>query len=134
MKKIYQRLELIFEKITDIVTSILGNSITFIIALGMVITWLSDKKFYQQDLHECLRDIFHAFVFLTLFIIQKSFNKFTAALHVKVNELVVSHEPANNAVVAVENKSEQELNEMSKEYKDLAEEKKEEKKGDEKNV
>jgi low affinity Fe/Cu permease len=60
-----------------------------------------------------------------LFIIQKSFNKFSGSLHLKVNELVSSHEPANNSVINAEGKTEREITELSKEYSELAEQVKE---------
>lgn len=121
MNKIYSRIEIIFERLTNYATIILGNSITFIIALIITIGWLTSKAFYEQDLHECIRDILHGFIFISLFIIQKSFNRFSAALHLKVNELVASHEPASNIVINTENKTEREIIELSKEYAELAE-------------
>ena len=99
MKKHYQKTELLFEKLTSIATSILGNSITFILALCLIIFWLINKMFHAQSIDESIRDIIHGFTFLSLFIIQKSFNRFSAILHLKVNELVSSHELANNSVM-----------------------------------
>ena len=55
------------------------------------------------------------------FIIQKSFNRFSASLHLKVNELVASHEPASNSVINAEEKTEHEITQLSKEYTELAE-------------
>jgi len=41
-------------------------------------------------------------------------------LHIKVNELVASHEPANNSVINIEGKTENELSILSIEYTELA--------------
>jgi len=114
-----------FEKLTSIATAILGNSITFILALCLVIFWLSNKRFYKQDIHSIIGDVILGIAFLSLFIIQKSFNRFSASLHLKINELVSSHEPASNKVINVEGKTEREINELSKEYTELAENTKE---------
>jgi low affinity Fe/Cu permease len=114
-----------FEKLTSIATAILGNSITFILALCLVIFWLSNKRFYTQDIHSSIGDVILGIAFLSLFIIQKSFNRFSASLHLKINELVSSHEPASNKVINVEGKTEREINELSKEYTELAEKLKE---------
>ena len=122
MKKIYKHTEKIFEKFATYAMFILGNHITFIVALITVIFWLSNKQFYKQDIHYCIGDIILGVTFLSLFIIQKSFNRFSAALHLKVNELVASHEPASNALINVEWKTEQEIIELSKEYSELAQE------------
>ena len=120
MKKIYQYTERGFEKLASVAIFILGNSLTFIIAVCLVIFWLSNKKFYTQDIHQSIGDVILGIAFLSLFIIQKSFNRFSASLHLKVNELVASHESAKNAVISVEEKTEREVIELSKEYTDLA--------------
>ena len=119
-KDIYRHSERGFEKIASLAIAILGNSITFIIAFCLVIFWLSNKQFYTQDIHSSIGDVILGVAFLSLFIIQKSFNRFSASLHLKVNELVASHEPAKNAVINVERKTEQEIKEISKEYAELA--------------
>jgi low affinity Fe/Cu permease len=119
MKKIYKQIEKGFEKFASAAMTLLGNSITFIIALLMVIIWLSDMVRYKTDLHSAIGDIILGFTFLTLFIIQKSFNRFSASLHLKVNELVSSHETASNTVINLEEKTEKEITELSKEYGEL---------------
>src|SRR5665647_972817 len=125
MKSIYIHIERKFEKIATIAIALLGNSITFIIALCIVIFWLSNKLFYTQNIHSSIGDVILGVTFLSMFIIQKSFNRFSASLHLKVNELVASHEPASNAVINVEEKTEHEIFELSKEYAELAEQTKE---------
>ncbi len=125
MKNIYRQIENGFEKLVSIAIAILGNSITFIVALCVVIFWLTNKQFYKQNIHSSIADILLGVAFLSLFIIQKSFNRFSATLHLKVNELVASHEPANNSVINLEKKTEHELTELSKEYAELAEQIKE---------
>ncbi len=121
IKKTYHHIEACFEKVTYIATFILGNSITFIIALCGIIIWMSSRAFYTQDMHHIIRDFIHAATFLSLFIIQKEFNRFSAALHLKVNELVVSHKTARNVVIDAETKTEYEITELAKEYTELAE-------------
>ena len=121
MKNIYKHSEKGFEKLTSVAIAILGNSITFIIALCVVIFWLTNKQFYMQDIHKCIGDVILGVAFLSLFIIQKSFNRFSASLHLKVNELVASHDEASNTVINTEQKTEHELTELSKEYVEMAE-------------
>lgn len=128
MKNLYGQLEKGFEKLTSIAIATLGNSIAFIFALCLVIFWLTNKEFYAQDIHYCIGDIILGIAFLSLFIIQKSFNRFSKSLHLKVNELVASHEPANNAVIHAEEKTEHEIAELAKEYAELTEQIKEEEK------
>jgi low affinity Fe/Cu permease len=125
MKNIYRLIEVWFEKLTSLGTVILGNSITFIVAVGTVLFWLTNKRFYQEDIHYKIGDVILGVTFLSLFVIQKSFNRFSASLHLKVNELVASHETASNAVINIEEKTEHEIAELSKEYAELAEQAKE---------
>lgn len=121
LKNIYRHTENLFERLTSVVTVILGNSITFIVALITVIYWWTDHHFFSQGLHEKIENIILGASFLTLFIIQKAFNRFSGSLHLKVNELVASHEPANNSVLSSEDKTESEIIELAKEYTELGE-------------
>lgn len=116
-----------FEKLTSIAMALLGNSVAFIVALCTVIFWLTNKKFYTQDIHSSIGDVILGVTFLSLFIIQKSFVHFSASLHLKVNELVASQDSASNAVINAEEKTEDEITELSKEYAELVSEIKQEK-------
>lgn len=120
MNKIYGHTENLFEKLVSVATIILGNSISFLIALCLVLFWWINSLFIYNDIHLIIGDIIFGVTFLSLFIIQKSFNRFSASLHLKINELVSSHEPASNAVLNAEIKTEREITELSKEYADLA--------------
>ena len=119
MKEIYRRIEAIFEKITAFATQLLGSAIPFMVALGVVIYWFCQPEFYTQPKHHIIRDVIHALTFLSLFIIQKEFSRFSGSLHLKVNELIVSHKPANNAVINADSKTEHEIAQLSKQYVEL---------------
>ena len=103
------------------ITAALGNSIAFIAALTMIIFWLGNKQFRSQGIYDSLRDFIQAITFLSLFIIQKAFNRFAGSMHLKINELVASNESANNALISIEEKTEHEISILSKEYTELAE-------------
>ncbi len=119
--KIYSFTEKIFERLVSLATTILGDSITFILAFCLVLFWWINNLFTTRDVHQIIGDIIFGVTFLSMFIIQKSFNKFSGSLHLKVNELVSSHEPANNSVINAEEKTEREITELSREYAELAE-------------
>ena len=57
MKTFYHQMEKSFEKLTEAIIKVYGNSVTFIIALTLVIIYLSSTRFYKQDFHDCIRDI-----------------------------------------------------------------------------
>ncbi len=121
MKRFYRYSETVFEKLTAVVTAILGNSVAFVFALVLVIFWLTHDRRSPLEVNGYIGDVIHGIIFLTLFIIQKGFNRFTASLHLKVNELVASHGPARNTVINVEEKTEHEMTQLSKTYTELAE-------------
>lgn len=121
MKSTYHKIESVFEKITAVATAILGSSFTFIVVLIMIFYFLTNEEFRTQERQHQLRDVIHAVTFLSLFIIQKEFNRFSGAIHLKINELVASNKKANNAVINIEQKTEQEIIELTKEYTELAE-------------
>ena len=123
--KLYGFTEKTFERLVSLATTILGNSITFILALCLVLFWWINNIFTTKDVHQIVGDIIFGTTFLSLFIIQKSFNKFSASVHLKINELVSSHEPANNSVMNAEGKTEREISELSREYAELVEQVKE---------
>jgi low affinity Fe/Cu permease len=114
MKKIYRHIERLFEAVALKAIAILGNSITFIIALITVIFWLFNRSLLSRDFHSLVGDAILCVTFLSLFIIQKSFNRFSASLHLKVNELVSSHEPARDEVIRIGNRTEHEIVEFLK--------------------
>lgn len=127
MKHIYRHTEKRFEKLASVAIALLGNSVTFIIALCLVIFWLCNKEFYRQDIHSAIGDVILGVTFLSMFLIQKTANRFAASLHLKVNELVASHEPASNLVINSEHKTQLEIMELSKEHDELVRLVKEEK-------
>lgn len=121
VSRIYIFTEHVFEKLTSLATLILGNSITFILALCLVLFWWINILCNLPDIHTFIGDIIFGTTFLSLFIIQKSFNRFSSSLHLKINELVSSNESANNAVINAEEKTEREISQLSKEYSEIAE-------------
>ena len=118
MKATYFRVERKFERLTSVSTKILGNSITFILALIMVIFWWSTNLFTSNDIHQNIGDIILGITFLSLFIIQKSFNRYSALIHLKMNELISSHEQADNSVMHTSKKTEKEIRKLTREYTD----------------
>jgi low affinity Fe/Cu permease len=116
MSSAYKKIEAVFDRLVNLALKIYGNAITFLVAVIAVIVFLTDHVFYRESLHDMIRDIIMSITFLSFFIIQKAFNKYTAAIHLKINELVAAHDKASNEVINVEHKTEAELKEMAKTY------------------
>ena len=119
--RIYRTVETLFEKFSMAGTRILGNAISFIIALVLVLLYFTDEQVIHQPRNRTIMDVIFATTFLSLFIIQKTVNRLSVALHLKMNELVASHDKASNSMINVENKTEEELLELAQHYNSLVE-------------
>jgi hypothetical protein len=69
MKNFYAHLQRIFEKITFAFTAVISNSITFMLALIMVIFWLANRNILTSPINQTIGDVINSIIFLTLFII-----------------------------------------------------------------
>ena len=116
MKLSFDRLETFFDRFVSLALKVYGSAITFLLAVIGVIVFITDQVFYKQNLHDIIRDIVMCVTFLSFFVIQKAFNKYTAAIHLKMNELVSAHDKASNEVINVEHKTEAELKELAKKH------------------
>ena len=122
MKTINKKIEYIFENFSSAALKVFGSPVTFILAIIIVIIYLISAPFSKQSFHTSIYDIILCFTFLGFFIVQKTFNKYNAALNLKVNELISTHEHASNRLVNIEKKTEAELHELTKRYSELGEE------------
>lgn len=61
-----------------------------------------------------------AVTFLMVFLIQRSQNKDSLAMHIKLNEIIAALHGANNRMISIENLSADEVNALQKGYQNLA--------------
>lgn len=116
MNTIYLNIERKFELLTELATKLLGNPISFIVAVCLVLFWWVNDFFSNASTHQIVGDIIFGITFLSLFIIQKSFNRYSALVHLKMNELISSHETANNDVMNTSEKTEREIWQLQQDY------------------
>ena len=111
-----------FENFAVKVTKATGSSTAFIIALSIVLGWgISGPIFHYSDNWQLVINTGTTIVtFLMVFLIQKSQNKDSLAIQLKLNELVAAHEFASNRLVDVENMTEEELKVIQKYYSRLS--------------
>ena len=57
MKALHHHLHRYFEKITAIFSVVLGSPITFIIAVVMIIFWLTNRDYKTQNINTTIGDI-----------------------------------------------------------------------------
>src|ERR1044072_2014201 len=125
-KKQKSRLSALFQKMSNKVTKATGSPYAFLIALSVVIVWaITGPIFGYSDTWQLVINTGTTIItFLMVFIIQQLQNKDTVAIHLKLNELIASHERASNRLVDIEDLTEEELEKIKKFYiklSDLAE-------------
>src|SRR5436190_12521928 len=118
-KTTYQRIEQWFESMVGIALKIYGHPFTFVVALLVVIFFLVQSVKNYAHLQDLVRDIILSISFLSFFIIQRAVNKTTTAIRIKINELIASHDKASNDLLAIEEKTESELEELADKHKDV---------------
>jgi low affinity Fe/Cu permease len=121
MNSVYKTIENLFEKAASSIARLFSNSIVFIAAVAFTIYWFSVHEWQKMELTDALRDIILSIMFLSFFIIQRTFSHFSQALHLKLNELLAAHEKARNLIVKAEEKTDEELKELSKEHDKIIE-------------
>src|ERR1700760_2848634 len=110
-----------FEKLAAQVTKATGSNAAIIIAFATVIIWagLGPVFDYSDNWQLVINTGTTIITFLMVFLIQKSQNKESVAVQLKLNELVAAHEFASNRLVDVENMTEDELKVIQKYYAKL---------------
>src|ERR1044072_3162624 len=111
-----------FEAFSKAITQFTGSTAAFGIALGVVIVWaLVGPVFGFSDTWQLVINTGTTIVtFLMVFLIQRSQNKDSLAIHLKLNELVAAMQGASNRLIDVENLSEKELATLHRFYGEVA--------------
>ena len=121
MKKNEEGKPAFFENLSAKATTATGSTPAIIIAFGGVLTWaaLGPVFKYSAGWQMIINTGTTIITFLMVFLIQKSQNKESIAVQLKLNELVAAHEFASNRLVDVENMTEEELKVIQKYYSKL---------------
>ena len=112
-----------FERFSNWATNATGSSAAFITAIVIIIVWgATGPVFKYSDTWQLIINTGTTIVtFLMVFLIQKAQNKDSKAVHLKLNELLASHQGASNRMVDLEDLSEHELDQLHKFYEQLSE-------------
>ncbi len=111
-----------FDRISTRATEWTGSTQAFITALLLVIVWLaSGPLFHYSDTWQLvINTLTSVATFLVVFLIQRSQNKDTLAIQLKLSELIAATKGAANAMSAIEDLSEDELRRLRDRYVELA--------------
>ena len=116
------RLGLQLERIATRVTHWTGSTSAFSLACAIILVWsISGPLFGFSNTWQLVINTGTTIVtFLMVFLIQRTQNKDSLALQLKLNEVVAALQGASNRLIDVESLSEQELNLLHRHYARLA--------------
>ena len=109
------------ERLSHAVTNWTGSSWAFALAATVILAWLiTGPVFHFSDTWQLVINTGTTIVtFLMVFLIQRSQNKDSLAIHLKLNEIVAVLEGASNRLINVEDLTEQEVQTLHRHYQAL---------------
>jgi low affinity Fe/Cu permease len=118
-----QEMTRLFEMLAHKATMWTGSSSAFLLAFALTVGWLVSGPFYgYSDTWQLVMNTVSSVVtFLMVFLIQRSQNKDSMAIQVKLNELIGATKGASNRLINIEDLTEDELMELHARYQQLAE-------------
>jgi low affinity Fe/Cu permease len=101
-----------------------GRPMAFVTALAVVVIWaITGPLFSYSDTWQLVINTGTTIVtFLMVFLIQNTQNRDTAAMHIKLDELIRAIEGAHNALLDLEEMEDCDIEQVRKDYEQLAEE------------
>ena len=111
-----------FEKISNSITTYSGSSAVFITAVSLIVLWgITGPIFHYSTTWLLIVNTGTSIItFLMVFLIQKSQNKESIAVQLKLNELIAASS-ASNRLLNIQDLSEDELKKLYEHYKTLIE-------------
>jgi low affinity Fe/Cu permease len=112
-----------FSRFAQTTASWTGHPLAFLIAAAVVLTWIvTGPMFNYSDTWQLVINTGTTIVtFLMVFLIQNTQNRDTLAIQLKLSELVLAMKGASNKFAAIEDMSEDELEELHDECRQRAE-------------
>jgi low affinity Fe/Cu permease len=112
----------VFEKIAHFASVFSGSTYAFLGALSIILLWIFSGPYFDfSDTWQLVINTGTTIVtFLMVFLIQRTQNKDSKAIHLKLNELVAALDGPSNRLIDAERLTEDELEILSSYYRTLA--------------
>lgn len=109
------------ERFSRAATEATGTSTAFAVAVLVIVLWgATGFLFHYSDTWQLVINTGTTIVtFLMVFLIQRSQNKDSKAVHLKLNELVAAMEGASNRLIDAEGLTEAEIKVLQRHYREL---------------
>ncbi|HEX7192113.1 MAG TPA: low affinity iron permease family protein [Thermoanaerobaculia bacterium] len=114
--------EPLLSRLATLATDWTGSTTAFVVAFGIILAWLvSGPIFHYSDTWQLVINTGTTIItFLMVFLIQRTQNKDSLAVQLKLSELVAAIDGASNRLIAVEDLSEEELKVLRIHFQRLA--------------
>jgi len=111
----------IFRKIATTVSNMAGSAYTFVIAILLIVLWVTTGPLfnYSDTWQLAINTLTTIITFLMVFLIQNTQNRDSKAIHLKLDELLKGIKGARDEVINVEELSDDILEELHNEFRDL---------------
>jgi low affinity Fe/Cu permease len=108
----------LFTRVAQAVATWTGRPITFVVAVSLIVVWaVSGPIFNFNDTWQLVINTSTTIItFLMVFIIQNSQNRDTAAMQIKLDELIIRLEGAREELLDLEELDEADLSEIRKDF------------------
>ncbi|HEY1937941.1 MAG TPA: low affinity iron permease family protein [Candidatus Angelobacter sp.] len=110
-----------FSRFASSTAQVVGHPYVFFAAVVVLLLWaVSGPYFHYSDTWQLIINTGTTIVtFLVVFLIQNTQNRDAKALHLKLDELIRSHHPANDDLIDIQKLSDEELDELEKRYENI---------------
>ena len=103
--------------------AVVGSAPAFLVAVGGTLVWLATGPYfhYSDTWQLVINTVTTVVTFLIVFLIQYSQNRDTAVLQLKLDELLRAIKPARTELVQMESLSDEELEKLRDEFREVHE-------------
>ncbi len=115
----------VFRKMAHFASEKLGSSWAFATAFSLIVIWALSGPFlhFSTTWQLLINTVTTVLTFLMVFLIQNTQNRDAKAIHLKLDELIKSIDPARNILIDVEDMEDEELELLQKEFEKFRAEK-----------
>lgn len=111
-------LNLWFSRFATQTAQVVGHPYMFLVAVIIIAVWaITGPYFHYSDTWQLIINTGTTIItFLVVFLIQNTQNRDGKALHLKLDELIRSHHPANDDLIDIQKLSDEELDQLETRY------------------